>query len=210
MAHESKGVRGMNTRERILSLIEGNEESFRSFEEKFGLKTGTVSEWKRGRMFNYMDYLVEIADEYDVTTDWLLGRVDDDSPDFVYVFVKGYLRAGQPVEEYETDFEFIKLPADSTPEGRLYALRVIGDHLAPVAMDGDLLVIDKEQEKQSGRICLIRFDGETTVRRIKFDSNSMTIFPINPLSKEITLPNSKAIERGFYIEGVVYQLIRKF
>lgn len=210
MAKEGRRFRGMNTRERILSLIEDNEASYHAFEVKFGLKPGTVSEWKRGRSFAFMDYLVEIADEYGTTTDWLLGRVEDDTTEFVFVFVKGCLRAGQPIQEYEHEVEYIKLPADSNPEGRLYAVRVIGDHLAPVAMNNDLLIIDKEPEKQSGKLCLIKLDNEVTVRRIKLESKSVTIFPINPLEKEITLQNDKALSRNFYIEGVLYQLIRSF
>lgn len=210
MAKGENKFRGLNTKERILTFIEDNEESYRSFEEKFGLKPGTVSEWKRGRSFSFMNYLVDIANEYETTTDWLLGRADDDSPDFFFVLVKGYLRAGQPVEEYEHASEYIKLPADSYPEGKLYAIRVIGDHLAPVAMNNDILIIDKEAEKQSGKFCLIKIDSEMTVRRIRIESKSMTIYPINPLEKEITIQNDKALERGFYIEGVVYQLIRNF
>ena len=174
------------------------------------MKRGTVSEWKRGKMFSYMDYLVEIADEYDTTTDWLLGRVDDDNPDFIFVLVKGCLRAGKPVEEYEHAYEYIKLPADSYPEGRLYAIRVIGDHLAPIAMNNDILIIDKEAEKQSGKFCLIKIDNEMTVRRIRIEGKSLTIYPINPMEKEIIIQNDKALERKLFIEGVVYQLIRNF
>ena len=202
--------RGINTRERIISLIEDNEDSYKEFERKFDLKPGTVSEWKRGRMFNYLDYLVEIADEYQTTTDWLLGRVDDDTPDFKYVFIIGSIRAGYPVESFENNFDYVKIPTEVSPNGQLYALKVIGDSMMPIVIDGDTIILDKNKDKVNGKICAVTIDNESTLKRVKMDSTGITLIPTNPMYPEMHYSKRIAEEKGFHIDGVLVQMIRNF
>jgi len=210
MTYEGPKYRKLNTRERIISLIDSFEESYRAFEEKFDLKAGTVSEWKRGKMFNYMDFLPEIADEFNTTTDWLLGRVENDKPETVYAVVRGYLHENSPMEKCEHTLDHVEIPSDGIPDGELFAVKVAGDFLSPIALDGDYVVVLKYADKADDKLCVISIDGITTISKVKLDKESVTIVPINPMKKELKLQNQKALERGFFIEGTVYQIIRKF
>jgi len=209
MAIENPRFRKMNTRERILSLIEDNEESYSSFEMKFDLKKGTVSEWKRGKMFNYMDYLVEIADEYNVTTDWLLGRDPDDSDNFALIPIEGRIQAGYPIQSFGKTEQYIKIPLDAKPSGELFALEVVGDSMMPIVMDGDLIVLRKS-DVVNDKICAVTIDDESTLKRVRMDKKGVTLIPTNPMYKEMYFSAEEAEEKNFHVDGILVQLIRNF
>lgn len=209
MAIESKIHRGMNTRERIISLIESFETSYKDFEKKFDLKPGTVSEWKRGRMFNYMDYLVEVADEYNVTTDWLLGREPDDSDEFDLIPIEGKIQAGYPIQSFVHTEQYIKIPLDEKPGGELFALEVVGDSMMPLVMDGDIIIL-KKSDVANDKICAVTIDNESTLKRVRLDKAGVTLIPTNPMYKEMYYSAKKAEELGFRIDGVLVQMIRNF
>lgn len=63
----------METLDKILALIGTKYPSDAAFESKHGLKPKTVYEWKRKRSKSYMDIVVQIATDFNVTTDYLLG-----------------------------------------------------------------------------------------------------------------------------------------
>ena len=210
MAMENISHKENNTRDRIISLIEKNESSFRSFEDKFGLKRGTVSEWKRNKMYNYMDYIVEIAKEYNTTTDWLLGKAEEDTPELKYVPVKGWICLGQLLKEYDHELEYVKFPTEVCPTGELFALRVVGDSFMPVAVDGDIIVCNKIIDKSNGKICVVTLEGDTFICRVKISSEWITLFSTNPMNKELRFSKANAEKLSFTINGIIVQLIRDF
>lgn len=79
----------MNTVERIFDLIRKSKKSEYAIKKETGLPNSTFSEWRAGRAKPSAEALKKIADYFDVSVDYLLGRTDDPSP----------IRARTPVEE---------------------------------------------------------------------------------------------------------------
>lgn len=50
-----------------------------SFSKAIGVSSGNISDWKSGRSSPKQDALIKIADYFDVSTDYLLGRTDEKS-----------------------------------------------------------------------------------------------------------------------------------
>ena len=66
----------MDTLQRILNLISQKFDTDAAFEVEMKLKPKTVYDWKRGKSKSYMSNLTKIADYFDVSTDYLLGKTD--------------------------------------------------------------------------------------------------------------------------------------
>ena len=198
-------------RRRIIALIEANEPSYICFEAKFHLKANTVSEWKRGRTTTFMNILPEIAKEYKVSTDWLLGvEAEEVTPTFISVPIIGSIRAGYPVECYDVEGGHVKIPAEMKPAGKLFALDVVGDSMMPLVMDGDRIICSKNINKANGKICVITVEGESTLKKIRADNAGITLIPLNPFYKDIHYTPEEAKEKGLSIDGVLVQMIRTF
>lgn len=72
--------------ERIISLFPTNENgkpirgSSKKLADFLGLPHNIVSEWKSGKNKSYTRYLYEIAENYNVSVEWLKGESDEKSP----------------------------------------------------------------------------------------------------------------------------------
>ena len=64
---------------RTLKLLDDNEETGYSLEKKGVLKSGTVviTQWKQYRAKPSTDALMQIADYFDVSVDYLMGRTEN-------------------------------------------------------------------------------------------------------------------------------------
>ena len=204
---ESKEI----ARIRVLQLIDNREPAAICAEAKFHLKPNTVPRWRNGSLSTFMNILPEIAKEYGVSTDWLLGLDHDATPDMIDVPIIGSIRAGYPVETYQVENGSVKIPAHLKPSGELYALDVVGDSMSPVVLDGDVIICEKiSTDKVNGKICVITVDGESTLKKVKVDKNSVTLVPINPMYSEVRYTKSEVVKKRLTVDGVLVQLIRKF
>ena len=199
-------------RKRILSLIDSKEPSGICAEAKFHLKANTVAKWRQGTLHTFMDILPQIAKEYGVTTDWLLGVEQEDIyPDMTTVKTIGVIQAGYPIESYEVEGDEVRIPAELAPSGEVFALDVRGDSMLPMVMDGDKIICEKASNRRAnGRICVVTIDGKSTLKKIKIDNNGVTLIPLNPMYKETYYTAKQCSSMGFKIDGILVQSIRKF
>lgn len=197
-------------RKRILSLISGNEPSDICFEAKFKLRAHTVAEWRQGTGKTFMNILPEIAKEYGVTTDWLLGNESTDIyPDMIEVPTVGVIQAGYPIESYELYGDIVRIPKDLAPTGEVYALDVRGDSMLPLVMDKDKIIVEKATARQAnGEICVITVDGESTLKRFHIDSTGVTLTPLNPMYKELHYSKKECLDKNLTVDGILVQVIR--
>lgn len=63
--------------QRILELVGSKHGAGKELCDALGVKSNTVTEWKKGRMKSYTKYAPQIADYYGVSLDWLSGLSDD-------------------------------------------------------------------------------------------------------------------------------------
>lgn len=198
-------------RRRIISWIEESYDSYKEFEEELNLKQTTVTEWKRGRSNTFMNILPEIAEEFGTTTDYLLGY-DHNENDLKSIPVTGRIKAGYPIESFEGNYGAIKVPASEYSKTGLYfALKVDGDSMMPLVIDGDIIILEKTYSKPvNGKICAVTIDNESTLKRIKIDSSGISLIPTNPMYSEIHYSKEDAKEKGFRVDGVLVQMIRNF
>ena len=87
-----------------------------------------------------------------------------------------------------------------------FFVRVYGDSMREAGMEsGDILIVDRALEPQSGNVVIASLDGELTVKRLKKKNGKILLVPENPdyQSLEITP------DRDFEIWGVVTYVIHK-
>ena len=64
----------MSTLDKILELIANNKITHQQFLKDIGLNPSTISDWKRGASESYKKHIDKIADYFNVSVDYLLGR----------------------------------------------------------------------------------------------------------------------------------------
>ena len=107
------------------------------------------------------------------------------------------------------DFKEIRISLDKelvkNKSATFYA-RVSGESMVGAGLDdGDLLVIDRSLDPESGKIAVCFVDGEFTVKRIKKEEDRLYLMPENKKYKRIEIKE----ENELIIWGVVEYVIKK-
>ena len=120
-----RGEANLNTRDKILLLIENEFESDAAFERELGLQSKTVNNWRRGRSSSYMRMLPKLAEAFEVSVGELLdmpitGDTSDLSEDEVELLTlyrkSGVLSLKQRVALTKTLESVINLYLSSAPD----------------------------------------------------------------------------------------------
>lgn len=174
-----------------------------------GVSRQAVMKWKKGSIPS-IDKIQKIAKFFGVPVAIFGYSFSEMKPNTNAVPIVGSIRAGYPVESYETIEGYVSLPTGVNYSEDLFALTVEGDSMMPLVMEGDIIICDKRIDQANGKICAVTVDGESTLKRVKTDSTGVTLIPTNPMYKEIHYTPKKAEEKGFHIDGVLVQMIRNF
>ena len=88
--------------ERIFSTAKEQGINQRELAAHLGFQPSVLSDWKTGRLRPSVEMISKIADRFNVTTDYLLGKTDDPSPK--ELVVPDVLK-GVPVAFHRGEFE---------------------------------------------------------------------------------------------------------
>lgn len=119
----------------------------------------------------------------------------------------GTIAAGAPILAEENIEEYIDFQSFFESEEDVFALNVRGNSMVKVGiMDGDMVIIQKQNYVESGEIGAALVDGEATVKRIIVRKNGVALKPENDDFKELFI---EADRQDFFILGKVIGVVRR-
>ncbi|WP_216897885.1 transcriptional repressor LexA [Nocardia alni] len=108
------------------------------------------------------------------------GESQRDS-DSVAVPVVGDIAAGAPILAEENADDMLTLSRQLVGRGEVFGLRVRGDSMIDAAIcDGDIVVVRRQAEAQTGEIVAAMIDGEATVKVFRRRGGHVYLEPRNP------------------------------
>lgn len=121
----------------------------------------------------------------------------------------GRIAAGAPITAVENHEDTIPLRPDWLGTGGLdvFALRVRGDSMIDAhIVDGDLVLVRKQETAGSGDIVAAMLDGEATVKRLAREGSAVVLRPEHPTMKPIVVEAGRG---DFRILGKVVGIVRR-
>jgi len=138
-----------------------------------GKGISTISEWEAGKRSPDVDLLEAIADALHTTPAKLMGYADDtfdafsipgiERPDVYKVPLVGEIACGTPITAEENIEDYINVCNDIKCD---FVLRCKGNSMAPKLLDGDLVMIRKQDDVQEGQIAAVLVDTEATLKHV--------------------------------------------
>jgi repressor LexA len=123
----------------------------------------------------------------------------DPRHDVVSIPLLGRIAAGNPIEAIERVED--RLAIDASLLGRsagaagAFALRIRGDSMTGDGiLDGDLIVVRRQQTARQGEIVAVMVDGSATVKRYFAEGSRVRLQPSNPALEPIYLSAEEARE----------------
>lgn len=161
----------MEFSDRLRELRIKNNMTLDDVAERLGVQRPAIYKYEHGLIKNpRKSTIMALAKMFNVSPAYLLG-IEGSTPNkrtAVKIPVLGTVVAGLPMEAVENivDYEEISPEMDST--GSYFALRIKGHSMEPRICEGDVVIVRKQEDVESGDIAIVLVNGnEATVKKVK-------------------------------------------
>lgn len=159
------------------------------------VNANTYCRYENGERTPPPDVIAKLADVFNVTSDYLLGRNGKKTENvptipnvfsvngFVRVPIYGIIRAGDPIYAEENIIGFDLLPEKELRGNNYFGLKVTGDSMKDVGIfDGSTVIVRKQPIVDNGKIAvvLLKDTGEATVKKFYNRNGTIILKPENP------------------------------
>jgi repressor LexA len=174
------------------------------FGQPYNLKKSTISQYESGTSRPDDDLKINIAKDYKVTLDWLLGvsdirnKYNENTSLHIknnqFIPILGTIKAGIPVLTEENWESQVEVPADLDAD---FALRVKGDSMSWVGIhDGDLAILCHDNTASHGMIVAAGIEEMEWSATLKFyikENGTPVLRAANPNYKDIPIDSKHRI-----------------
>ena len=181
----------------IKALREGKGKQQKDLAIDLNVTQPTVSDWESGRKIPSAKNSAMLADYFGVSIDYLLGRTEyradpgytpltPATPGAKWIPVLGKVAAGKPIEAITDIIDYEDIPAEMAKNGDYFALRIRGDSMEPKISDGDVVVVRKQPDVDSGQIAIVIVNGsDATCKKIMKYDRSIALVSLNPMYQPV-------------------------
>ncbi len=176
--------------------------------DRTGISDSKISSYVTGRYKPNAETLAKIANALGVDAAWLAGEGPDAEPEeftrvergFREIPIVGRVAAGAPIFAIENQVDSLMVRDNRTG---LFGLRIVGDSMAPRIMDGDLVVVQQQDDAKDGDIIIALIDDEATCKVIKKSAWGVSLVPFNSSYAPFVYTEREAEERMHIIGKVI-------
>nr|DAY29617.1 MAG TPA: Repressor protein CI [Caudoviricetes sp.] len=156
--------------------------------------------------------LQKIADYFNVSTDYVLGRSNDLQDDVKQIPLLGKIAAGYPTTMFADVIDYIDIPADMARGNKeLFALKTKGKSMEPNFIEGDILIFEKTEDCENGQFCAVAVNGDdATFKKVTKTDTGIMLQPLNPDFETKFYTNEQIASLPVQIIGVLKQIRRNF
>lgn len=178
----------MKTADKIKALRLAKNLSQEALGELVGVKKAAINKYETGRVVNIKrTTLQKLADALGVSAADLLDDEEDNIINYTpststKIPVYGRIPAGIPLEMNDDIVGYVDIPDEWLKSGdAFFALRVCGDSMSPKYLDGDLIILKRQSDCESGQDAAVRMNGDdATLKKVIKQQFGIILQPINP------------------------------
>ncbi len=174
----------------------------------------TISYYIKGTYVPRMDKVDKIAEFFNIERSDLIGHneqvYEPPKPKMIKIPVLGEVAAGIPINAIENIIDYEEITENLAHTGEFFGLKIKGDSMYPMICDKDIVIVRKQPNVENGEVAIVLVNGnEATCKKIKKDTQGITLVPKNPEYKEKTYSNKEIQTLPVSIIGKVIELRRR-
>ena len=190
-----------------------------------GVSEATVSRWESGHIDNMRrDRIAALSKILRLSPLATMGIDDTDLssrlPNMVPIDARtfrvpivGRVAAGRPIVADEEIIGYEYIDNKYSKDGHEYfGLRIVGKSMEPTIMDGDIVIVRRQNYVENGEIAIVLIDGEeATAKEVKESADGITLIGHNAAVYTPHFYSAQEVKNlPVQIIGRVVQSIRKF
>ena len=175
----------------------------------------TFTDWCNANIYPRIDKIEMLANYFDIKKSDLVERkdkIDELGNPVTAIPLLGTVKAGYDYLAQENWIGTIDVETSLVGSGEEYfALKVKGDSMSPIFIEGDIVIIKKQNDCENNEFAVVIVNGdEGTLKKVKKIDNGIILQPLNPAYGPIIYTNEEIDALPIKIIGVVKQLKREF
>lgn len=181
-----------------------------------GVSEATVSRWESGNIANMGRDKIALLSQILKITPGAIAGYDLYQKEFnkktgVKIPVLGLVRAGIPMDAVEYIIDYEEIGEDMARQGEFFGLQIKGDSMEPKISEGDVVIVRKQPDVESGEIAIVLVNGdEATIKKVQKFNGGINLIPSNPAYDVITYTNEQIEKLPVRVLGKVVELRAKF
>lgn len=149
-----------------------------------GFAYTTFTSWETGVNYPRIDKIEMMADYFHIEkSDLIEDKTDKPSSPVkgIRIPVLGRVAAGIPIEAITDIEDWEEIPQSMAKTGEYFALKIAGKSMEPRMMDGDVVIVRRQSDVDSGDIAVVLVNGnDATVKQISKSDAGLTLIGWNP------------------------------
>lgn len=184
--------------------------------ERTGISKGALSSYISGKYVPKQNNIYKIAKALNVNEAWLMGAdvpmgrniIPSTSSKGVTINVLGRVAAGLPIEAVENIIDTEEISAEMAKTGEFFGLQIKGDSMEPRIYEGDVVIVRKQEDAESGDIVIALVNGnDATCKRLTKYTGGISLVSLNSAKYEPMMFSEKEINsKPVKIIGKVIEL----
>lgn len=180
-----------------------------------GISPTTFNTWCVGKIMPRMGKVQKIADYFKVGKSDLIedraALANKPRKKGVVINVYGRVAAGIPIEAIEDIIDTEEISEDMARTGEFFALQIHGDSMEPKFSEGDVVIIRRQEDAESGDIVIATVNGtDATCKRLRKYRDGIELVSSNPNYQPMFYSNEEIENKPVKILGKVVELRAKF
>ena len=129
----------------------------------------------------------------------------------VKIPVLGRVVAGIPIDAVEEILDYEEISPKMASQGDFFALKIKGDSMEPKFSAGDVVIVRKQADVDSGDIAIVLVNGDdATIKKIQKFDGGINLVPTNSSYQVLTYTNKEIEQLPVRVIGKVVELRAKF
>jgi len=176
-----------------------------------GVSQQAVDRWENGGIVPREKTIQLLMNAFHCSREELFGDEQKTDSKGVRIPVLGKVVAGIPIDAIEEIIDYEEITKSLAETGDFFALQVKGDSMTPKLEEGDVVIIKRQSDVESGDIAIVLINGnDATVKQLKKVDGGIMLFGFNPSVYEPHFYSNKDIERiPVQVLGKVVEMRRK-
>lgn len=152
-----------------------------------------------------------VAEEAANAVSTLATKALKESKKGVSIKVLGRVAAGIPIEAIEDIIDTEEISEEMAKSGEFFGLQIHGDSMEPRMCEGDVVIVRKQDDAESGDIVIAMVNGnDATCKRLRKYRDGIELISNNPSYEPMFFSNEDIISKPVKIIGKVVELRGKF
>lgn len=197
----------------ITKYLELNNKTQLELAEYMQVSQATVSNWCKGLKMPRMSKIDMICTFFSINRSDLLNESSSvTSPKHgVIINVLGRVAAGIPIDAIQDIIDTEEISEEMAKSGEFFGLQIHGDSMEPRMCEGDVVIVRKQDDAESGDIVIAMVNGnDATCKRLRKYRDGIELISNNPSYEPMFFSNQDIQEKPVKIIGKVVELRGKF